>query len=85
MAIDLKLIDKLLADYKQPLSLARKRLLKQLTKALERAAAGRDDRASGLRETRPGGTTTASNSRNGRDHQDAEGRVRRDAAGNAAD
>ena len=55
MAIDLKLIDKLLADYKKPEDIIGEHgLLKQLTKALLERHAGGDDRASRLCEARPG-------------------------------
>jgi hypothetical protein len=56
MAIDLKLIDNLLADYKKPEDIIGENgLLKQLTKAfyLETRDAGRDDGASGLQQACP--------------------------------
>jgi putative transposase len=49
MAIDLKLIDKLLADYKKPEDIIGEHgLLKQLTKAVLEERCGGDDRASRL-------------------------------------
>jgi len=57
MAIDKKLIDQLLTDYKETEDIIGENgLLKELTKAiLETSARGRDDRPSGLREARPAG------------------------------
>ena len=85
MAIDLKLIDKLLADYKKPEDIIGENgLLKQLTKALlERAMQAEMTEHLGYEKHDPAGNNSG-NSRNGATHQDAEGRFRGDAAGNAA-
>jgi len=55
MAIDKKLIDQLLTDYKGPEDIIGENgLLKELTKAILGTSAGsRDERASGLREGGP--------------------------------
>jgi len=79
MAIDLKLIDKLLLDYKKPEDIIGENgLLKQLTKAvLERAMQVEMTDHLGYEKHDPDNAQR-------RDHQDAEGRFRRSAAGDAA-
>ncbi len=84
MAIDLKLIDKLLADYKKPEDiLGENGLLKQLTKALlERAMQAEMTEHLGYEKHDPAGHNSGKLAQ-WRDDQDAEGRFRRDAAGDA--
>ena len=85
MAIDKKLIDQLLTDYKKPEDIIGENgLLKELTKAiLERALAGRDDRSSGLREARSGGPPPGQHAQREKP-KDLEGRLRRAGAGDSA-
>jgi putative transposase len=73
MAIDKKLIDQLLTDYKEPEDIIGENgLLKQLTKG----AGGRDDRSSGLRKARPGGPPSGKHAQR-KKPKNLDGRVRR--------
>ena len=84
MAIDKKLIDQLLTDYKKPEDIIGENgLLKELTKAiLERALAAEMTEHLGYEKHDPAGHHRG-NSRNGKS-QKLEGRVRRDGVGNSA-
>jgi len=85
MAIDSELIDRLLAEYKKPEDIIGENgLLKQLTKAvLERALQAEMTDHLGYEKHDPVGQNTG-NSRNGKDHQELERRIRRAAAGDSA-
>ena len=85
MAIDLKLIDELLKNYKKPEDIIGEGgLLKQLTKAvLERALAAEMSQHVGYEKHATEGRN-GSNSRNGSTKEDAEGRLRRGGARNPA-
>ena len=79
MEIDKELIDKLLADYKGPEDLIGEQgLLKQLTKALvERAMNAELTHHLGYEKHAALGPAATGNSRNGREPQEAEGRLGR--------
>ena len=85
MAIDLNLIDRLLADYKKPEDIIGENgLLKQLTKALlERAMQAEMTDHLGYAKHDQAGNNSG-NSRNGKTTKGPEGRLRRTAAGDAA-
>lgn len=85
MAIDLKLIDKLLADYKKPEDIIGENgLLKQLTKALlERAMQAEMTEHLGYEKHDPTGYNSG-NSRNGGTTKTLKGDFGGDASGNAA-
>ena len=85
MAIDKKLIDQLLTDYKKPEDIIGENgLLKELTKAiLERALEAEMTDHLGYEKHDPAGHRRG-NTRNGEKPQNLEGRVRRAGVGNSA-
>ena len=84
MAIDKKLIDQLLTDYKKPEDIIGENgLLKELTKAiLERALAAEMTDHLGYEKHDPAGHHRG-NTRNGKSQKTFEGRVRRAGVGNS--